>query len=365
MKDSASETGGARVSITDVAQAAQVSIKTVSRVLRGEMHVAAATRAAVEKAARELGYLPDLSARNLKSSVPSVVGLLRAVGSDGQAPRSGHEYMMCLQIGAMQACQELDFGLMVLPVQTDPQAALRELTHRYRTRQVGGFVVPSQIGDLGGVLEALDAESIPYAAINPADLQRASRWVVADERQAVRAMIRHLLAKGHQRVALVRSDLSARVSAEREAGYRAALEDAGLPVDPALIFPAEGLTFDHGRRCGHRLLAQADSPTAVFAVNDELAAGVIAAAHERGLELPRELSVVGYDDLDLARKLWPDLTTVHQPIEQLGETAARQVIAALHPLRWVDRQPATQVVLPCEVVLRGSVATPALRHATR
>lgn len=347
--------GRSRVSIHDVAEAAQVSTKTVSRVLRGEAYVAAETRALVEQLARDMGYLPDLSARNLKSSVASTLGLIRAESGSTRAP---HEFTMCLQIGAMTACQELDFGLMIVPVPREAEVALAQMRERWRSRQVGGYVIPSQIGDLPGLLEGLDADDIPYAAISPTNAQRASRAVMADERSAARTVVQQLIAAGHRRIAFIRSELHARATVEREAGFRDAMHEAGLAVPREAVAYADDFTFDHGRVAGQRLLAQAEPPTAIFAINDEVAAGVIAAAHERGLVLPQQLSVVGYDDLDLARKLWPQLTTVHHPIEQLGEVAARQVIARLQPLRHVTRQPAARVVLPCDVVVRGSVAPP-------
>jgi len=350
------ESEGKQVSIRDVAQAANVSVKMVSRVLRGEMYVAPAKRELVERVSRELGYTPNLSARNLRSSVASVAGLVWEEPLPGEVPRLSNEYVMRLQMGVMQACQAQDFGMMFVPVPMELSRALVVLRMRHRARHVGGFVIPAPIVDIPGLLEALDSDGIPYSAISPANVTRASCWVAAQERSGAREIVAHLIEQGHKKVGFIRCDIHNRATTEREAGYRDAIHEAGLELRSDWIFSVQRFTFDEGRRCGEQLLAASDRPTAVFTINDEVAAGVIATAHERGLQLPQDLSIVSYDDRDFARKLWPNLTTVHQPLEELGESAALQLIARLQPLRRTDQIYPTELVLPCPVVKRNSVA---------
>lgn len=348
---------GPRVTLHDVAALAQVSIKTVSRVLRKEGAVAPATQAAVEQAVRSLGYVPDLSARSLKSNVPNTIGLVRGLETESSPyVRAGHEYVMCLQVGAMRATHELDFGLLIVPVYRSTADALREMRDRFQRRQVAGYLVPAPACDLAGLLEGLAEAGIPYSAISPNHLDIAGSWVVADERGGAEALVSHMVAMGHRHIVYLSGEPHSRASAEREAGWRDALAAAGITPGDDWIEQAGDFGFDAGRRSAHRLLARALRPTAVFASSDNLAAGVMNAAHERGLHLPADLSVVGYDDLDLARKVWPTLTTVRHPIEQLGEVAARQLVARLYPLRRMDPRPGPRVTLPCDLVTRGSVA---------
>ena len=348
-----------RATIHDVAALAGVSIKTVSRVLRQEAKVSPTTRAAVERAVREMGYQPDLSARSLKSNVPNTIGLVRSFES-GTSPylRSGHEYVMCLQVGALRATQQLDFGLLLVPVHMQTAKALREMQDRFDRRQVAGYLVPAPVSDLPGLLEGLTKAHIPYAAISPNRLDIAGHWVAAAEQSSAEALVLHLIAAGHKHIAYISGAPKSRASTQREAGWRDALRKAGITPSESWIEHAEDFTFDAGRRSAHIMFARTPSPTAVFAASDDIAAGVMNAAQERGMKLPEDLSVVGFDDLEQARKLWPKLTTVHIPFEGLGEMAARQLVSHIQPLRLMEPKPSAQVMLHCDLVTRGSVVAP-------
>ncbi len=348
-----------RATIHDVAALAGVSIKTVSRVLRQEAKVSPATRAAVERAVREMAYQPDLSARSLKSNVPNTIGLVRSFDPDASPyQRSGHEYVMCLQIGALRATQQLDFGLLLVPVHMQTAQALREMQDRFERRQVAGYLVPAPVCDLPGLLDGLTEAKIPYAAINPNRLDIEGHWVAAAEQCSAEALVSHLIAAGHKHIAYINGSPQSRASTQREAGWRDALRKAGITPGDDWIEHAGDFTFDAGRRSAHAMFARAKVPTAVFAASDNVAAGVMNAAQERGMKLPEDLSVVGFDDLELARKLWPKLTTVHIPFEQLGEMAARQLVSHIQPLRLMEPKPSAQVMLYCDLMTRGSVVAP-------
>ena len=348
-----------RATIHDVAALAGVSIKTVSRVLRQEAKVSPATRAAVERAVREMAYQPDLSARSLKSNVPNTIGLVRSFEA-GTSPylRSGHEYVMCLQVGALRATQQLDFGLLLVPVHMQTAKALREMQDRFDRRQVAGYLVPAPVCDLPGLLDGLTKAQIPYAAINPNRLDIEGHWVAAAEQSSAEALVLHLIAAGHKHIAYISGAPQTRASAQREAGWRDALRKAGITPGDDWMAHAGDFTFDAGRRCAHAMFARTQVPTAVFAASDDIAAGVMNAAQERGMKLPEDLSVVGFDDLELARKLWPKLTTVHIPFESLAEMAARQLVSHIQPLRLMEPKSSAQVMLQCDLVTRGSVAAP-------
>lgn len=348
-----------RATIHDVAALAGVSIKTVSRVLRQEAKVSAATRAAVERAVRETGYLPDLSARSLKSNIPNTIGLVRSLEPDASHyQRAGHEYVMCLQVGALRATRQLDFGLLLVPVQMQTQLALSEMQDRFNRRQVAGYLVPAPVCDLPGLLDGLTQAQIPYAAINPNRLDIEGHWVAAAEQSSAEALVTSLIAVGHKHIGFISGAPHSRASVQREAGWRSALHKAGITPLDDWIEQAGDFTFDGGRRCAHAMFSRDPLPTAIFACSDNIAAGVMNAANERGMKLPTDLSVVGFDDLELARKLWPNLTTVHIPFESLGEIAARQLVSHIQPLRRMESKPSTQVTLHCDLVTRGSVVAP-------
>jgi LacI family transcriptional regulator len=337
-----------KVTIREVAAHAGVSMQTVTRVMRNERYVGEATRAAVERAIAELNYTPMQSARNLSANVPRVVGLVvphatEMHGSD----RTGAEYFHGLHLGALQCCRERRYGLQfAVPAGRD---GAEELVARVHSREVGGYVVPAPATEIEGLLEALEAQGIPYAAISPLKAPAGAAVVAADERSAVRALTRHLIELGHRRIAFAGGEGTSRAGVERPAGYREAMKEAGLRVERRWV-TMTGLGYEAGQAAGERLLHEADRPSAFVSITDDAAAGVIAVAHAMGLRLPQALSVAGFNNVGLSRKIWPPLTTADLPVERLGALATQQLIERL------DRGAAPEPVPPmaCELVLRAS-----------
>lgn len=354
-----------RVTIHDVAAAAGVSIKTVSRVIRDEPKASEATRQAVREAIQRLGYVPHASASALSSNVTPVVGLVSAGLSEPGMARAGYEYRMSLQIGALAACLEVGFGLsLVRLTERDRAPHFPDLLDRVRRRELGGFLIPSPTCERPGLLAALAQAGVPVATISsPAGLHDGPS-VVGLDRPAMAEMTRRVLQFGHRRIAFIRGNAGWRDTEERHAGFLAAMAEAGVPVDASLVLQGH-YSFDAGRECGLALLSRSDPPTAVVASSDDLAAGVIAVAHERGLDLPADLSVTGYDDTDGARKLWPPLTTVHQPVEEMAEQAVRRLLRLMRPTRHADRDGPPRLELAARVVMRQSLAAPRLRAGPR
>jgi LacI family transcriptional regulator len=347
-----------RITIHEVAAAAGVSIKTVSRVIRDEPKASDATRQAVREAIRKLGYVPHASASALSSSVTPVVGLLSRGLIEPSMLRSGYEYRMSLQEGAFATCQAAGFGLSLMRLsEEDQKNHFAGLLDRVRRREVGGFLITSPLCEQEGFVQALQAARVPFATISsPADLHDGPS-VVSNDREAMCAMTRLALQFGHRRIAFIRGNAGWRDTEHRHAGYVDAMTAAGLPMDPALVVQGN-YSFDAGRQCAQHLLALPLPPTAIIASSDDIAAGVIAVAHERGLDLPSDLSVTGYDDTDMARKLWPALTTIHQPVEQMAEEAIRRLIAQMRPARNTEPPMPQQLELRSELVLRDSLASP-------
>jgi LacI family transcriptional regulator len=348
--------------IYDVAAAAGVSIKSVSRVLRGESKVSAETRERVREAVRELGYAPHPSARNLASSVPSVIGLVTSSSVDFLAARVGSEYRMALQTGALAAALPHGFALRLVPVDLGSATVADELVAQVRTGAVGGYLLAPPAAEMRQLLDRLAKAGVLFAVVNTSNAPEGCTAVTAAERDAVRLMVTRILDLGHRRIAFVAGREGSYATEQRLAGYKDALAMHGQPFDPGLLAPVGMSAFEEGKAAAVRLLSLANRPTAIVASTDDCAAGVMAAAHERGLTIPDDLSVTGFDDLALAQKVWPPLTTVRHPIERIVELATRRLITLLQPRRRDIPPLPARIELPCELVMRGSLGPPAARR---
>lgn len=307
----------------DVARKAGVSIKTVSRVLNNEPHVKEALREQVRAAAREVGYIPSTPARRLRSRRSYTIHMV------SHSHRSN--YVAAIQFGAMQVCQEEGYQLAMTlmdDLRGMPEEALRaRFAELIEVSKPDGLIlVPPLSNDerLFGVLNDFD---VAVARIGPNNIPEAQLIVRIDERAAARELTAHLIGLGHRRIAFVRGKEDQNATHERFAGYSEALAEAGIALDQSLVEPGD-FNFGSGLEAGHRLLEREHAPTAIFAANDDMAAGVLMAAHRMGLEIPRDVSIAGFDDSELAEKMWPALTTVRQPLLELGHCATRQLIAS-------------------------------------
>ncbi|MBU6257833.1 MAG: LacI family DNA-binding transcriptional regulator [Burkholderiales bacterium] len=336
-----------KITIHEVAARAGVSLMTVSRVLRNEPYVAQATRAAVQQAIAALNYVPLQSARNLSSSVAKVLGLVVPHTAVDVPHKTGYEYLSALYLGAMQICNRHGYGLML--VHAESGAAAQDLVRRAGARQVGGYVLAAPVSEHAGLLATLRERDIAHASISPLEAEPGGLWAAADERVAAREMALHIAAQGLHAIAYVGSGRAIRAGRERLAGHKEALKQLGLRSRREWTVSA-GLSFEAGLAAGRKLLALQWIPDAVQCETDELAAGVIAAAHELGMRLPNDLSVVGFDDFGLAHKVWPALTTAQLPVEEMAAHAASQVIGALEGRRVENR------LFTCAVQFRQSVA---------
>jgi len=344
---------GSGVTIQDVADLAQVSIKTVSRVLNHEPGVAAKTREAVQAAAQTLRYQPNPAARNLSSAVGNNIGFAFPVPSRREG-KGELAYSMALQLGALLACGRLDLGVLLQPRQRKDAAEAAELVELMQGRRISGLVVADPDAHL---IQRLQAQGVMFSAINANELEGGYPVVAVDDRPAAERMTAMLIAHGHRRIGFVQGRDGTRVAADRLAGFRAAMATAGLPVDPAWIAQGD-FSFDAGLQAGLALLRQAPRVSAIFAANDTMAMGVVHAAHSMGLNVPGDLSAVGFDDLDGVELFWPPLTTIHQPLGSMAEMAVEQLAARMFPHRRdIPARPALHV-FACELVERASVAAP-------
>jgi LacI family transcriptional regulator len=306
--------------IKDVALAAQVSFKTVARVLNNELGVREALRARVQAAVEQLGYTPNISARGLSGAGSRMIVLI-SMAPDG-AFRQNFDYMATVQAAAVRACRAHGYNLAIEAAR-DNETLVKAIDAALALAPEGLLVLPP----LCDHPAALEARDVPVVRIAPTVRTDLGWSVRMDDKAAAFAMTRHLLDLGHTDIAFVEGHPDHGASALRLAGFREAIEQAGTP--PCRYRLEQGnFTFASGRASGLRLLARAeDRPTAIFSANDLSALGVIAAATELGLQTPQDVSVAGFDDSNAARMVWPELTTIRQPLEALARAAVEQVIA--------------------------------------
>jgi LacI family transcriptional regulator len=335
------------VTIDDVARLAGVSTKTVSRVVNAEPNVSVDTTRAVKQAIAELHYRPNLSARNLAGGRAYLIALLYDNPSDS--------YLVSLQEGALHACEELGYGLILRPAKSDSTRMVEDVVRFVQEQRLSGVVIAPPLSDMAPLLDALDAIDVRYARISPRDTVRPSPMVTMDHRRASDELTRYLVAQGHRRIAFIKGPDAHGAASLRFEGYLDALRGHGLPVEQKLI--AQGsFTFESGEECARLLLAQPEPPTAIFASNDDMAAGVLHTAHERGVRVPDELSVAGFDDSTLSRKVWPSLTTIRQPVRAMSDTAVRMLVAAVRNRQQPSPELPNLSLLAHELIVRTSTA---------
>lgn len=333
-----------RVRLEDVARAASVSPKTVSRVLNDEVNVSDATRKRVLAAMEAMDYRPHPSARSLAGSRSFLVAMLY---DNNDNPAS--TYLAEIQDGVLEACDAHRYSMMVRPLRMRSDDFIRRLDTLISDHHPDGVVLTPPITDYAPLLKRLRERNVPYASVSP--MQRNGViGVTMDEQGAARAIVEHLLALGHRRIAHVIGIADHGASRWRLAGYREAMAAAGLPEDPALVVQG-AFTFGSGVAAARELFALEQRPTAVFAANDDMATGVMWAAGEYGLKVPHDLSVCGFDDTPLARQLWPALTTIQQPSREMGKIAATQLLNLLR-----GRGPGQLVQVPFSLQIRDSTA---------
>jgi len=350
-----------RSTIYEVAATAGVSIKTVSRVMRNEAKVSAETRERVHQAMRSLDYVPHPAARSLASTVPTVIGLLTARPVDFQAARRGGEYRMYLQMGAMAAALPLGFGLRLVPADMAVEDTADALIAVARSGAVGGYLIAPPGAENRALLDRLVQADVAVAVVGTAHAPEGCAVATTDDRAAMRQLTQRVIALGHRRIAIIGGRPSWHAAAQRLAGCLDAFAGAGMAVDESLI-ASNAFDFEAGQAAARQLLARPDRPTVILACTDDSAAGTIGVAQEMGIAVPEALSVTGFDDFELARKMCPALTTVRQPVERLAELATRRLIGQLQPWRRDIAAQPLRVELSCDIVQRQSLAPPPAGH---
>ena len=330
---------GRRTTINDVAAAAGVSVATVSKAVNGRYGVSEETIAKVLKVVEELGYESSLVASSMRSRRTGVIGVL----VPGFEPFSSE-----ILKGVGAELRESHYDLLAYAGSRQVEGPGWE---RRSLQRLSGTLIDGAIIITPTVVST--ASDIPIVAIDPHAGRAVLPTVESDSFAGARQATQYLIDLGHTRIGFIGGRPDLRSAALRDAGYRRALSDSGIAFDPGLVRDGyyEQLA---ARKPALSLLSSPDRPTAVFAANDLTGIATLEAAAELGLEVPRDLSVIGFDDIPEASQMTPPLTTIRQPMQTLGATAARMVVALMAG----EALETTHILLPTKLVPRATTAPP-------
>lgn len=326
--------------INDVAEAAGVSVRTVSRVLNASPKVNSHTRQKVKAVIASLGFAPSARARALATRKSFLVGLIY---DDPNALVLDE-----VQRGMVEVCGARGFEVVIHPCHYDAPDLSDDIAAFVRRSRIDGVIVIPPISERAEIHEVLLGLGVPGLFITSVPV--AGDTLIARERDAARLMAQHLVDLGHRRIGFISGPHRFQSAREREAGFTEVVAAHG----GCQLLAEEGdYSFVSGLDCGGRLLSRPDRPTAVFASNDSMAAGVFKAAAHAGLSIPRDLSVAGFDDSYIANMLTPSLTTIRRPMRLIAQEAMRRLLARIDRSTDSEAPPST-AVLDLSVVVRDS-----------
>jgi LacI family transcriptional regulator len=342
-EDGASEGLRRRPTINDIARLAGVSKKTVSRVINASPFVRDDTRERIEAVIAELGYAPDPQARGLAYGRAFLVGLVY----DNPNP----QYVVNMQLGLLDGMRGSSFELVVHPCDRSSPTFLEDLRSFVERQRLYGVVLTPSVSEDERAARLMAEIGCAYVRVASVSLDTPEHMIETRDRLGGREAAAHLAELGHTRIAFVSGPQTFRSSHERRSGFEEALNERGLSLAKAYV--VEGAyTYESGIEKGRELLTMGERPTAIFAGNDEMAAGVLQAARQLGVRVPEDLSLVGFDDFQIASRLWPTLTTVRTPTREIGRLAVERLMGREDD----SRDPKSR--LP-SLVVRESTAPPA------
>jgi LacI family transcriptional regulator len=331
------------VTILDVARESGVSYATVSRVLSGYTFVKETTRSRVMAAVTRLGYVANLQARSLAGGHSQIIGLL--------VPNLDNGYIGAIMRGIDQELLRANYDLMLYTTHRHPGKESNYVNTIANGLTEGLLLVAPLVP--ADYLKALRDQVFPYVLIDQADPENESSVVDSTSWQGAYDAISYLAQLGHRRIGFITGLLTLNSAIERLEGYKAALSDAGLPFDAELV--REGDYWEQpAYQATQALLQDTNPPTAIFASNDLSAFGVMDAVRDAGLRIPDDISIVGFDDTPQASGVYPKLTTVRQPLDQMGRVAVKML---LEQIAEPDR-PLRHVTLATQLIVRDSCAAP-------
>lgn len=334
------------VTIYDVASKAGVSAMTVSRVINDQKYVSEATREKVWAAVQALNFSPNLAARAARAGMVRIGALY----TNPTSSNLGQFLMGAFQQSAESACQLL---IEPCPSEVEPIDAIKRLI----SAGVDGLILPPPLCDSEEILDFTDNAGLVVLSFASATPNARTSAVRIDDFNGARQMTHYLIGLGHRDIAIILGNPLHSPAQHREAGYRAAMAEAGLTVKPGRL--AQGFfTYRSGLDAAHGLLDGDERPTAIFASNDDMAAGAAAVAHGLGIRIPDQLSIAGFDDTPVATTIWPELTTVHQPIADMAARAVSILTDQVRRMKSGEAFAPVHELAGCAVVPRASTKSP-------
>lgn len=336
--------------IADVARRAGVSPMTVSRVVNGEANVREATREKVNAAIAALKYVPNQAARRLAGSRLIRIAVLYSNPSAG--------YLNALLVGVLNGSSVTHTQLVVEKCEAGEHEA--EVARDLIASGIDGIILPPPLCDSVPLLDLIAKSATPAVAVASGAPDKRICAIGIDDHGAAFEMTRHLISLGHRRIGFIAGHPNQTASARRLAGFKAAMAGAALDLPASLV--AQGMfNYRSGLDAAEALLADEPRPTAIFASNDDMAAASVAIAHRLGLDVPGDLTVAGFDDAALATTIWPELTTVHQPISDMASAAVELLVRQIRARRAGEPAAPEHVVMDFSLIRRQSDAAPRVR----
>jgi len=340
-----------QVTASDVARMAGVSPMTVSRVINGETSVRESTREAVNRAIRKLGYSPNKAARSLASANSLQIGLLYANPSSA--------YLSAMLLGVLEQARQNDTQILLVECGAEPDAS--KVIRGLIRSGVDGVMVTPPAADDPVILRLLKRNrGIQAVTIGTKHEDDGIASVSIDDYEAAKAMTRHIIDLGHRRIGYIKGGAEHWSTCWRLAGFRDALLEAGIELEDELIVAGD-YSYRSGLRAADTLLNLKPAPTAIFASNDDMAAATVATAHRYSIGVPKGLTVCGFDDTFLATTIWPELTTVRQPIADMSKAAIELLVKNVRAKRAGLTPACDHLELKFHLMRRQSDASPSVK----
>jgi LacI family transcriptional regulator len=336
------------VTIVDVARLSGVSIKQVSRVINHEDRVARATRARVLQAVGELGFVPNVWARRLARGYSNLIGLCMYSATP--------DWIMVVLNSMIDVADCNDYRVAVYRFNPLDTTKVREMLAWSAQRHIDGLILTPPIDSSEELVEGLTALNFPFVQIAPHNRGSGGSWVATSDEPGSYDATRHLLQLGHTRIAFIQGPSDHLASWDRLHGYQRALREEGIDPDPGLVRCGDW-SFETGIDSTRQLMSMPERATAIVCSGDQIAAGAIHAVRESGLDCPADVSVTGFNDIELAQQIWPPLTTVRQPVYEIATTAMTLLIEKLIPGGTYP----SGIEIPTTLIVRASTG-PAAAH---
>lgn len=340
-----------RATLEDVAALAGVSIKTVSRVVNKEPNVSAVTLEKVSAAISALNYRPNLSARNLASQRSHLIGLVYDDPSAYELPSAG--YIIEMQEGALKACKQENYDLLIHPCNPRDKRLSKDLQALVEHARPDGIILAAPLSNMPKVVHLIEQTGTELVCLSPGSSDGGFSTISTNDEEVSALMTVYLHSLGHRQIGFITGNPGHKAVAKRFSGYKQGLKQCGLSFSKSLVMAGDN-SIGSGEICGEKFLARKTPPTAIFAANDDMAVGVMRSAERLGLTIPEDISIAGFDDIALARQVYPALTTVSQPLATMTERACRLLIqAAKNPAGSITRE-----IIPGRLEIRETTAPP-------